>query len=96
MTVFWTAEARQDRKYIREFIAQANPAAALALDQTFSEKARNLIAHPRLGRPGRIAETRELIVHSNYLLIYDVAGEDVRILRVLHARRQWPPRDAGI
>jgi toxin ParE1/3/4 len=58
----------------------------------FSEKARSLIALPALGRPGRVADTRELIVHRNYLLIYDVTGEDVRILRVLHARRRWPPR----
>lgn len=87
----WTLEAQQDRRRIRAHIAQENPAAALTLDELFSRKARNLVDHPAMARPGRVAGTRELVVHRNYILIYDVAGEMVRILRVLHARRQWPP-----
>ncbi len=91
MKLLWTIEARQDRRETRDYIARDNPAAALALDEMISAKARNLLAHPALGRPGRIAGTRELVVQRNHILIYDVAGEDVRILRLLHARRQWPP-----
>ncbi|WP_430625014.1 type II toxin-antitoxin system RelE/ParE family toxin [Rhizorhabdus histidinilytica] len=30
---------------------------------------------------------------SNYILIYDVGPDRIRILRVLHARRQWPSRN---
>ena len=36
--------------------------------------------------------TRELVAHRNYILIYDTAGDVVRVLRLLHAARQWPPR----
>lgn len=93
MKLFWTLEARQDRRDAREYIARDNPTAAVALDEMFTRKARSLLAHPALGRPGRVAGTRELIVHRNYLLVYDVADQAVRILRVLHARRQWPPHD---
>ncbi|WP_091143370.1 type II toxin-antitoxin system RelE/ParE family toxin [Novosphingobium sp. CF614] len=93
MKLFWTVEARQDRRDAREHIANENPVAALALDEMFTRKARNLLSHPALGRPGRMAGTRELIVHRNYLLVYDVSEQAVRILRVLHARRRWPPRD---
>jgi len=85
----WTRPASADRREIREYIAQDNPAAALALDELFSEKASHLIDHPGLGRPGRVAGTRELVVHRNYVLIYDTIGDRVRILRVLHAARQW-------
>ena len=57
----------------------------------FERKAAQLITHPRIGRGGRVENTRELVVRPNYLLIYDIEGETVRILRVLHAAQQWPP-----
>jgi len=88
----WTRPAHADRKKIREYIAQHAPAAALALDELFSEKAGLLLDHPGLGRTGRVPGTRELVAHRNYILIYDTAGDVVRVLRVLHAARQWPPR----
>lgn len=91
MRLVWTEPASLDRKEIREYIAQDNPAAALALDELISEKASRLIDHPGLGRPGRVTGTRELIAHQNYILIYDITQDLVRVLRVLHAARQWPP-----
>ena len=91
MRLVWTRPARSDRKAIREYIAADNPRAALALDALISAKAARLTRHPELGRHGRVADTRELVVHRNYVLIYDIAeGELIRILRVLHAARQWP------
>jgi len=86
----WTRLANADRQKIREYIAQDNPAAALALDELFSEKTKRLVDHPNLGRPGRVAGTRELVAHQNYILIYDTVGDQVRLLRVLHASRQYP------
>lgn len=68
-----------------------NPAAAVTMDELLAENAARLLDHPRLGRPGRVAGTRELVAHHNYILIDDIAGERVRVLRVLHAARQWPP-----
>jgi len=87
----WTRLASQDRKAIREYIAEDNLNAALELDEQFEFKAGRLLSHPDLGRLGRIPGTRELVVHPHYILIYDVAGDVVRVLRVLHAARQWPP-----
>lgn len=91
MPLFWTPESIQDREDIYDFIEADNPAAALRLDELFSEKALHLVAHPGLGRLGRVVGTRELVVHPNYILVYDVRGERVRVLRVLHAARRWPP-----
>lgn len=93
MRLFWTPEALDDRSAIYDYIEADNPRAALALDELFSEKVRHLIDHPGLGRIGRITGTRELVVHKNYILIYDTRVEQVRVLRVLHAARQWPPAD---
>lgn len=91
MELFWTPEAIQDRDDIYEYIEANNPIAALALDELFAEKAGRLVDHPGLGKPGRAASTRELVAHQNYILVYDTAGDLVRVLRVLHAARQWPP-----
>ena len=55
MRLVWTHPAHTDRKKIREYIAQDNPAAALALDALLSEKAGLLLEHPGLGRAGRVA-----------------------------------------
>lgn len=93
MKLIWTRPASTDRKEIREYIAQNNPAAALALDAQISKHASHLTDHPQLGRPGRITGTRELVVHQNYVLIYDTDGDLVRVLRMLHAAKQWPPRE---
>jgi len=91
--LIWTRPARDDRRKIREYIEADNPRAALALDELFSATAARLPQHPQLGRPGRVEGTRELVAHRNYILIYDVAGDVVRVLRVLHAARQWPPAE---
>lgn len=91
MKLVWTRKASADRKDIREFIAQSNPAAALALDELISEMASRLVDHPGLGRPGRVTGTRELVAYQNYILIYDAVDDLVRIVRVLHAAQQWPP-----
>jgi addiction module RelE/StbE family toxin len=90
VNLVWTQQAAADRREIRAYIAKDNPAAALSLDALFTEKAERLIAHPALGRPGRQPGTRELVAHSHYILVYDVAGDLVRILRVMHTARQWP------
>lgn len=86
----WTRPASIDRKEIREYIARDNQVAALALDALVSEKASRLVDYPGLGRPGRVAGTRELIAHQNYVLVYDVVDDRIRVLRVLHTARQWP------
>lgn len=90
MSVFWTPEALADRHSIYDYIETDNPDAAVSLDERFSGEAERLSAYPYLGRPGRISGTRELVVHQNYILIYDVAEAGIRVLRVLHVARRWP------
>ena len=47
--------------------------------------------HPKLYRAGRVAGTREMVVRTNYVVIYAEDSRTVSILRVLHAAQQWPP-----
>ena len=91
MKLTWTPQALADRRAIYDYIEADNPRAALALDQLITEKAGRLVNHPMLGRLGRVEHTRELVAHRSYLLVYDLAGDIVRVLRVLHTAQQWPP-----
>lgn len=43
-----------------------------------------------LYRPGRVPDTREVVVHPNYVMVYRVESETITILRVLHAAQRWP------
>jgi toxin ParE1/3/4 len=76
-----------------EYISQDNPAAAAAVVTKIREAVRNLERHPALGRPGRVPETRELVIPDTpYIVPYRVKGKSVEILRVFHGSRRWPKR----
>ncbi|MDO8369911.1 MAG: type II toxin-antitoxin system RelE/ParE family toxin [Candidatus Nitrotoga sp.] len=50
-----------------------------------------LADHPKLGRPGKIQGNRELIPHESDRLAYEISGETVWMLALVHtARHQWP------
>ena len=93
MTLRWTRRAQSDRRAIYDYVEADDPRAALELDELFSEKGAILADHPEIGRRGRVEGTRELVVHRSYILIDDVVRDGVRVLRVLHAARQWPHGD---
>lgn len=90
--VFWAPTAWQDRLDIWDHIAADNPLAATQLDEHVSRMAEHLSNHPKLGKPGQLAGTRELIVHDYYRLAYELAEGTVHMLTLLHVARQWPPR----
>jgi toxin ParE1/3/4 len=60
------------------------------MDALFSNSAAKLADHPQLGRPGKIQGTRELIPHESYRLVYEISGEAVWMLALVHTSRQWP------
>lgn len=91
MRVVWTPEAEQDRDEVWEYIATDSMAAAARMDELFSDAAARLVDFPELGRPGKIAGTRELIPHENYRLVYEVDGDTVWMLALVHTARLWPP-----
>ena len=75
------------------YIADDNPDAAQELKDEIEAKADKLPDHPRLYKPSvRVKGLRELIVRSNYIVLYRESPELVEIVNVVHARRQWPPK----
>ncbi len=85
MRVVWTPEAD-----IWDYIAADNAAAAARMDQLFSDAAARLVDFPKLGRTGGIPGTRELIPHESYRLVYEVEGETLWVLALVHTARRWP------
>lgn len=86
----WSELARCDLLSIVEYIADDNPDAAQRLKDDIEAKAAKLPQNPELYRPGRVPGTREMVTSANYIVVYRVGAEHVRILRVLHAAQQWP------
>ena len=91
MKLLWTVKARTDLLAQLRFIAQDNPDAADKMNQLFLAKASALEHFPQMGRDGRVAGTRELLLPPHYVLVYKVSGETVYIVAVLHTSRQYPP-----
>jgi toxin ParE1/3/4 len=89
--VIWTPQALQDRTDIWSYIEDDNPQAASRMDELFSQAAAHLGDHPKLGKPGKIQGTRELIPHENYRLVYEISNETVWLLALIHVAREWPP-----
>ncbi len=87
----WHPLARADLLAIVDYISDDNVNAAQRLKDEIEAKADSLREHPKLYRIGRVPGTREMLVRSNYVVIYRENAQVVTILRVLHAARQWPP-----
>lgn len=91
MKLIWTPRAKDDLREIGHYIADFNPTAALALVRRLRHAAKALVDHPAIGRPGRVEETRELVISgTSYILPYRVRDGHVEILAALHASREWP------
>jgi toxin ParE1/3/4 len=92
MEIRWTRKALENLDQIAAYIAQDNPVRAASFIGEIKEKTQLLIQFPAIGRPGRVAGTRELVVHENYVLPYRVKADMIQILRVHHVARLWPQR----
>lgn len=70
-------------------MADRNLAAAIELNNAIEAVTSALSEHPHLYRFGRVPNTREIVVHPNYLVVYRVSDR-IDILAVLHARQKYP------
>jgi plasmid stabilization system protein ParE len=91
LTLRWTEEAEADRADIYDYIRAADLRAALRMDRRFELAANRLASFPILGREGVVSGTREFIPHPNYRLVYEIMGDEIWILTLIHVARQWPP-----
>ena len=90
LTVRWSEEATSDLIEIIDYIDERNPSAAASLHTEIVRTVESLPTAPLIFRGGRVRGSREAVVHPNYLVVYQVGVEFIDILRVLHARREYP------
>ncbi|MEW6520186.1 MAG: type II toxin-antitoxin system RelE/ParE family toxin [Thermodesulfobacteriota bacterium] len=87
----WTVPALQDLVTAGEYIAQENPTAAQQMAARVKEAAEYLRDHPNLGRPGRLSDTKELVISGTpFIAVYWIKKGVVQILRLLHHAQRWP------
>ncbi len=90
MRVRWTVAAEADRVAVFAHTAKDSIFAADALDMLFEESVDALAELGPGSALGARPETREIVVHPKYKLIYDRLGEDVTILAIVDVHREWP------
>ena len=87
----WTKPAIQHLVEIREYIAKDSPAAGSRVTSTIREQVKALAHHPEIGRRGLLEGTRELVISRlPYLVVYQVEGDAVTVLAVVHTAKNWP------
>ena len=86
----WRPAARRDLNAILEYISDRDSEAAERLRTRIFEAIDLARQFPELYRKGRLLGTREIVAHSNYVIVYSVLTERIRIIAVLHARQRYP------
>jgi addiction module RelE/StbE family toxin len=93
MILEWSVFALADREAIFDYIEADSPRAAVAVDDRIETHVEGLARFPEMGRRGRVEGTRELVIsRTPYIAAYRIAGDTVRVLRVLHGAQQWPEK----
>jgi len=90
LPIRWRASALNELDAVVAYIAQHNPAAAVALLERIQSSVLPLSEHPDLFRLGRVPGTREIVAHPNYLVVYRVLADCVEVVSVMHTSREHP------
>ncbi len=92
MNILWSPEAVEDLTSLRSYIAEDDPAAARKLVLHIMHSIQQLLPdNPQMGRPGRVPDTRELVISKTpFIVPYPRQRNVIQILRVYHGARRWP------
>ncbi len=87
MKLVYSAEAVEDLKRLREFIAEKNPLAANKVAAELVSRIESLCAFPEMGRSVELSPTPDVIrdfVFGNYIVRYALHTHSVVVLRIWH------------
>ena len=78
MKIRWVRLALDDLRKIDTFISNEYPSAAKKVLSTIWEATQHLKVHPQIGRPGRVAGTRELVISNTpFIVPYRVISKEI-------------------
>jgi len=89
MTVRWTITSLRDLDSLHSFISEDSPTAALAVVETLLKGIAALTWNPQMGRTGRVAGSRELVI-ALYVIAYRCRKSVIEVLGIMHGSRRWP------
>jgi toxin ParE1/3/4 len=91
VTVVWSPQAVEHLTHLRSYIARDNPKAANRVATALLNAVELLAELPNLGRPGRVAGTREMVVPGTpYVIPYRIRGDRLEVIAVFQGRQKWP------
>jgi toxin ParE1/3/4 len=91
LTLYWTPTATSHLRSTYQYVAQDNPRAGQSLIERILSVTERLRDFPRMGREGRVEDTRELVIAGTpFVVVYRLHRGQVDVLAVFHAARKWP------
>jgi toxin ParE1/3/4 len=91
LRILWTTGASAQLEAAYDFVVEENVSAAEKQLDIIKRSVEQLANFPEMGRPGRVHDTRELVIQSTpYIVAYRLNGSSVEILALLHGARRWP------
>ncbi len=93
MRLRWKRSALTDLSEIADYIAQENSEVARKVVSEIYKQTQVLSIHPKIGRRGRALDTYELVIaRYRYIVAYEITGESLDILAVVHMSMLWPEK----
>lgn len=91
MRVRWLRKAIKNLDAEADYVAEENAIAAAEMFVYVKAQVDALADFPATGRPGRVPNTRELVIDRYpFVVPYRVVGDELHVLRVFHTRRKPP------
>jgi addiction module RelE/StbE family toxin len=91
MRLRWSAAAAGDLENIADFLFEKTLQNAPQLIHRIYDATQSLQKFPNRGRPGKKMGTRELLIPAlPYFVVYQVKGDALYIVRILHSSQRWP------
>jgi len=92
MIIKYTKDSLEDVRGIKQHLRTKNKTALKRILDYIYKAVDLFIDFPEMGHKGRVGGTREINIKSTpYFVIYNIIGDIVYVIRIMHDSQQWPP-----